>query len=661
MPSIANIRRERTGRPRVLLVAMPWAKLERPSIQLGTLLAVLRNAGVRAEVRSYYLSFMQYLADRTAGRPEAERILVADYTDVANRSLIGDWIFAVPPFCSATRNQEAYYSHLRTKGIDEALLSKMTLIRACVPEFLERCAEEILAGSPRIVGFTTTFGQNVSSLVLSKILKMRDPSLKIIFGGANCDGCMGRELHQAFPWVDVVVRGEAERILPRLVANLLADGAIEPQAGLCYRDGPVLRAVDPAPGELVPMDEVPTPIYDEYFEHMSQYTISSELLPRLSIPFETSRGCWWGAKSHCTFCGLNGSTMAFRSKAPKRAFEELKVLAAKYRRLEFTAVDNIIDLKYLGEFLPLLCDSEFDFELFYETKANLKKEQLRTMRNAGVGHIQPGIESFSTPILRLMRKGVTALQNIRLLKWCAEMGIQVSWNILYGFPDEPIPEYGRMADLIPSLTHLPSPDLVRLGVERFSPYQEHPEEYGLVLTGPAGHYRFIYGHVEVDLMKFAYSFEYCYKDGRDPEVYTRSLKSAITKWKNQVVPDSLSFSRGPGFSVIKDRRTDREPCDYRLGDAESQIYAACDAGTSPGGIWEFLKGRNSELEPGDIEEFLAQLLAAGLVYEEEGKFLSLAIPIRHKIQSRETERRDSSKQSDTVPLIRAASVPLRIQ
>lgn len=37
--------------------------------------------------------------------------------------------------------------------------------------------------------------------------------------------------------------------------------------------------------------------------------------------------------------------------------------------------------------------------------------------------IQPGIESLSTPTLKLMEKGVSLLQNVRLLSWCAEIGI----------------------------------------------------------------------------------------------------------------------------------------------------------------------------------------------------------------------------------------------
>lgn len=622
----------KTTGPPVLLVAMPWAKLERPSIQLGILLAVLRNAGIDAETRSYYLKFMEYLAKRTTSRPEAEQLTVDDYTEVANRSLVGDWIFAVPPFCKSNQNQDEYFCHLRHRGFSEDLLTKIGLMRACVPDFVDQCAREILASNPKIVGFTTSFSQSVASLVLSRTLKAKNPSLKIVFGGANCDGCMGEELHRAFPWIDVVVRGEAERVLPRLFSTLLAGEYVEPQPGVCYRNGSTINVVDLESKKQFPIDQVPAPIYDEYFDRLKKCSFSSELLHRVSIPFETSRGCWWGAKSQCTFCGLNGSAMAFRSKTPRLAFEELKFLASRHGRLEFTAVDNIIDMKYLREFLPLVTASEFDFRLFYETKANLTREHLRTMWNAGVRQIQPGIESLSTEILNLMRKGVTALQNLRLLKWCAEIGIQVSWNLIYGFPGEPSSEYDRMANLVKSLTHLPSPDFIRLAIERFSPYQERPEEYGLAITRPTQDYDFIYRGTGLDLCKFAYSFDYRYLNDSAPEGYTEKLKQEITKWKNQVIPASLSFARGPGFSIIRDRRPELGPCDYRLGDVESQIYISCEEGTTVRRIGELLKGQNLQVASNDIEEFLLQLLDSGLVYEEQGKFLSLATRMRRRIE-----------------------------
>jgi hypothetical protein len=47
--------------------------------------------------------------------------------------------------------------------------------------------------------------------------------------------------------------------------------------------------------------------------------IGERIEPGLLI--ETSRGCWCGAVSHCTFCGLNGEGMAYRRKSPQRVID----------------------------------------------------------------------------------------------------------------------------------------------------------------------------------------------------------------------------------------------------------------------------------------------------------------------------------------------------
>jgi ribosomal peptide maturation radical SAM protein 1 len=179
----------------------------------------------------------------------------------------------------------------------------------------------------------------------------------------------------------------------------------------------------------MPMDEVPVPRFDEYFRRLEKSPLATTILPQ--IPFETSRGCWWGMKAHCTFCGLNGLDMKFRSKSPARVVDELSAQAARHAVLDFTAVDNILDMKYFATLLPDLAARKLDFGFFYETKSNLKEAQVVALEAAGVRAIQPGIESLSTPTLALMRKGVTAIQNIRLLKWCAMHGVRVVWNLLY--------------------------------------------------------------------------------------------------------------------------------------------------------------------------------------------------------------------------------------
>ena len=154
----------------VILIAMPWAKLDCPSIQLGTLLPILQKTGLRSEVRSYYVAFMEHLADASAKLTPGEQICVDDYTEIANTTLIGDWIFAVPPFCPPAET-ESYLSYLRAKGIAERILSTIIPIQQHVPDFLRQCTAEILGAHPKVVGFTTSFSQNLPSLVLSKMLK----------------------------------------------------------------------------------------------------------------------------------------------------------------------------------------------------------------------------------------------------------------------------------------------------------------------------------------------------------------------------------------------------------------------------------------------------------------------------------------------------------
>ena len=502
-----------------------------PSLQLGLLQSTLNRAGFPTLTASLALTFLDFCCTQTAGLPPESRITLGDYdTLVSQRDYgIGDWVFSVPPFRDNPAADARYVAFLESQDLPEKCLSATLMMRRLAPAFLSHAADEVLATGARIIGFTSTFSQTVPSLVLAKMLKQRDAGLTILFGGANCDGVMGETLHRSFPWVDVVVRGEAELILPKVVEDLLAGRPVRHQPGLCIREAGQSISLPQHSGS-VPMDDIPTPNFDEYFERLGATSFAPELEP-VGLVYESSRGCWWGAKAHCTFCGLNGTSMAYRSKSPGRVLDELTSLATRYRRLNIDVVDNILDLRYLRDVLPHLQARGFDLSVYYATKANLKREQVHLLKSAGVDRIQPGIESLSTTILDLMRKGVTAFQNVRLLKYCAEYGIRPYWNVLYGFPGEPPEEYARMADVVPSLTHFWPPVLGILELSRFSPYHERAQELGLEITGPWPWYRYVYDLDEATLMDLAYAFEYRHLDGRDPATYVGPLQCAIETWR----------------------------------------------------------------------------------------------------------------------------------
>src|SRR5262249_61544426 len=110
------------------------------------------------------------------------------------------------------------------------------------------------------------------------------------------------------------------------------------------RESATRRAPPPPPPPRAALDALPAPDYAEYFDRAASLELPTD---SVWIPFESARGCWWGARHHCTFCGLNGTTMRFRAKSPQRVLDELTTQARRYRNFRFEAADNILDPRHL--------------------------------------------------------------------------------------------------------------------------------------------------------------------------------------------------------------------------------------------------------------------------------------------------------------------------
>jgi ribosomal peptide maturation radical SAM protein 1 len=598
---------------------MPWEDLEYPSIQLGILLAALEDAGIPARTASLKLDFLEH----SGLSVEAYRGIVEWSPDVS----LGDWIFS-----DGRGPDEPYLEFLRSMHVPEETIANALAFRAHVPSFLAAAADEIAGTQPVVVGFTTAFNQTLPSIALAEQLRSRlGDGVSIVFGGANCEGPMGAALQRAFPVIDVVVRGEGELVLPELAADLLAGRPIRPRSGLCYRDRDGQQVVVPESPGAVALDDVPLPSYDEYFERLERSSFADELRPDLTLFYESARGCWWGEKSHCAFCGISDLAMPFRAKSPDRVVSELLELTERYGTRQFLFVDYILARSYFADVLPRLRELDCDLRMFCETKANLSRDEVQLLRDAGFTKIQAGVESLSTPVLKLMRKGVTALQNIRLLKWCAEHGVRLYWNVLYGIPGEPPEEYARMADLVPSLAHLEPPRIVPLQLDRFSPHFERPDEFGIVPVRPRRDFRFVFPPDRVDdetLSEIAYSFEFAYADGRDPETYAAPLLDAIRRWRacGRSAIGSLSYARDRDELVLTDRRPGLAAAEYRLAEEEARIYAACENGSTA-----------RALGGPEVEAFLEELVDARLVCKVDGRYLALAIPAKVGAQAPDAE------------------------
>lgn len=589
---------------------MPWATTTRPSLSLSQFKGQLAEAGLCARVYNFNLAFAKIL-----GFDRYETI--SRIKGVSTQ--VGEWLFAEAAF--KTEADTACDAFLRLAEAELPPLPRTpcltTFLRQTRAElvgpFLEECAAQVQEAE--VIGFSCSFFQTVPSLALGRMLKERSPSRSLVYGGASCQGEMGLELFERCSWIDVVALGEADAVVVPLFEALAGGRAPGKLPGVLCREG-MLPAEPVTPQQL---DAVADPEFDDYFEDVRRVGLSEDVgwQQRLVLPFEASRGCWWGERQHCTFCGLNAEEMTFRRRSPARVVRQLRALVTRWGTRQFFATDNILAPKAYEDLLPEL---DPDRTYFWEIKANVHPWQVEALAQANVRYVQPGIESLSTEILRGMRKGVTAIQNVHLLKLCRSHGITPFWNLLIRVPGETPECYRQMETWIPSLFHLMPPNGGATPIEchRFSPYHTDWRRFANAIR-PRAWYRWIYPD-DFDLMRIAYYFDLEWRDVLEPDQHRLTEQlcgSWLRSWRDQPFAPRLVWL--DGGRRVEDTRA-QEGRVWLLDDEEATILRAFDAPCTADTVACRLRVPKSR-----VGEVLATLYDAGLVLEDRGVWLGLPL------------------------------------
>jgi ribosomal peptide maturation radical SAM protein 1 len=609
------------GDNRLLLVNLPWASYKRPSIQLGLLAKLGREVGWQVETAHLNL--------------EAAALIGAEAYEVVseNRSTsLGEWLFARAAFGDDAPDPEAYIKDygspvmrlFEQRGIEVDISDLVNFREREAEQLIARLVDQVIEPDLQLCGLTSTFQQNCAVFAFARRTKAVAPNVKIVAGGANFDSVMGPAWMRAIAPIDLIVTGEADEAFPLLLRALAGSDDLASVPNLLWRNGE--NVVPPSIRRpFNRLEDSPTPDYDEYFvraERLSLLPVASRR--EVDLPFESSRGCWWGERRHCTFCGLNGQTMAYRAKSSERVFSELAELSSRYRTFRFAAVDNILDMGFHKTLLPQLAERRTSYDLFFEVKSGLSRQRLQELRDAGVTRIQPGIESLSSPVLALMSKGVSAAANINLLRWAKVLKMDVSWNIIWGFPGETKAHYRQQIKLLSHLVHLQPPSSSgRIWIERFSPiFAQRTAAEGPKIV-PEKAMRYIYpGSITID--DAAYFFEYDLETEVDPATY-QELNEAAERWKGmhaQAPIPRLEYRYAPGFLQIDDTRIPNEPKIYTYEGETAELYHLLTDGPVP---LATLAGKTSMTQT-VIETLLEELTGVGLALVDGGHVLALAVP-----------------------------------
>ncbi|MEM0999939.1 MAG: RiPP maturation radical SAM C-methyltransferase [Bacteroidota bacterium] len=521
---------------KIKLIVPPPASLKWPSIGLtqikGRCKSLFPSGSLTVEIEYLNFPFARFIGGR------AYDIFTRGKTGTAYFYL--EWFFRKVAFPGERDSQDQFFEatgldmyrafvpRILPEDREKILLANELLdLRPLLEEHIDKTLEEFGILDADLVGFTSMFNQNVPMLAYAKRLKHHRPEVPIVVGGSNCELPMGMELIKNYDWIDFVFSGPALVSFPAFIENLLtgddeANHRIDGVFSMRNAEMPLAKKeksekkppVRPTGKELPLNERIPLD-YDDFLNFHTRFQAIK--LPTPGLFFESSRGCWWGEKAHCTFCGLNANSMMFREVSYRGAQDQILELVERYgdRVEEYAAVDNIMPTHFPEKVFRAL-KPKYDVDIFYEVKSDLTFDQLSMIKAAGVKSLQPGIEAIDNEWLKLMKKGITSTKNILFLKNATSLGMNLMWNLLFGFPNESEGPYKRTLEAIPSLIHLHPPSLTGPVLFcRFSPYHSEQERYNLELEPGMG-IKFLYPGLSDSALE---NLTYYFSDTREDSSY----------------------------------------------------------------------------------------------------------------------------------------------
>jgi ribosomal peptide maturation radical SAM protein 1 len=598
---------------RVALIAMPWAIFNRPSIQLGTLKAYLEKTTDWIKVDTFH----PYLEIAARLGPEV-------YHWISQNMWLSEALYGLVVFPERTLDIKKLIT--RTLGsADKTVRDKFALdeIREVLQNQITMLPSTLPLSSYHLVGFSVCFHQLLASLAAAEQIQASLPRVPIVFGGSSCAGEIGRTLADNFSQIYYIINGEGERPLLDLCESLASPERSCTDAKRPEKD----HRTTPMPGQQLPaLDDIPIPDYGDYFMQMRKLFTNRPFIPQ--IPVEFSRGCWW---SKCTFCNLNLQWQGFRKKDPARMVHEVTVLADRYACLDFAFTDNSLPHKESIAFFKTIAELERDYRFFGEVKATMRsrgRQQLfATYSRGGLSTIQVGIESLSTPLLARMNKGVTVLDNIAAMRNALDHGMVLEGNLITEFPGSTSAEVAETLHNLDFVLPFHPLSVAGFFLGHGSPIANNPEKYNIrsIRHQTAGRKIFprqILSNLQLLVMDYS-------GDRTLQKKLWQPVVRKIKAWQDfhrkrsssaQEHPP-LSYRDGGGYIIIRQELAGQPTLRHRLQKQSRDIYLFCREIRSG----KELREKFSSVKENQLHAFLQELVAKRLMFEENGKYLALAV------------------------------------
>lgn len=581
---------------------MPWSLFNRPSIQLGALKAYIeQESDIQVDC------FHPYLEVAAALDPDL-------YQYLSKNSWAGEALYSTLVF--PERKTQAAKVFSTSCRDNREIAHQFEPIAEKLTHHLQKWVAEIPWPSYGLVGFSVCFSQLFSSLAAASLVRKHSHTPPIAFGGSSCVGSIGISLQQQFEQVDFLITGEGEQQLLKLCRQLQTG---EAESALANRTKKAQHNPACSTG-ITDLDTLPLPDYYHYFTEVAKEFPGQPFNPIL--PLEFSRGCWW---NKCTFCNLSLQWRGYRCKSAERLSREVTHLLQRHQCLDFTFCDNALPPREIDSFFATIRKMPADIRFFAEIRIVNDPRKLGDYRSGGLTSVQVGIESLANTLLAKMNKGVSVIENMAIMKHCAENGITLDGNLIVEFPGSSAEEARETLDNIEYAQVFHPLTAASFFLGSGSIVEKEPERFGI---------QSITSHTFTNLLfppKAAKNLEMLIKDYRGDKTLQKKIwqpvRKRIKEWRdfhrNRPDPSipALSYRDGDSFLVIRQERYQEKPLLHRLKGTSRKIYLFCTTIRSLAEIRE----QFPVVPEKSILNFFDDLSKKHLLYQENKQFLALAI------------------------------------
>jgi len=617
--------------PEAWLINLPWTTLIEPNLGLSILSSKLKSDGISCRVWNPCLELLQFLKPNT-------------YFAISKVPALNDFLFSYVIDSHMTKAQLrllrektlqllnwGVIDYFEYNGIDGVMDQIIQLRQIKIPDWLLNCAQKIASSNATLVGFSCMYDQTISSLALAKIVKELAPNKMFALGGYAVRPPTAQAILKSFKWIDVICVGEGEAVITHLANASAKIISIDDVPGILYRTKTcdIVKSRTP---KKIDLNNSPIPDFSDFYKDLDLLFKNHRVEVTVDrIPIETSRGCWWGEKNQCVFCGIHSENIKYRYRKAEKVIEILDQLYLEWKNESFYFSDYILPYQYYKTLLPKLAEDKKPYKISTEIKANISAKQMSLLSKAGFIEIQPGIESFSTSILKKMNKGVSAIQNVYILLLAERNNIVVNYNLLFGLPDETENEVNEMLNQLPKLFHLmPPSNCTEIQITRFSPLQSFPLKFNISPSQYENYYDLIFSKEyckenNINLNDYAYYFERPYEYAPRLTKLYKKLQLLAIKWKKEKLSRDvhLIYETMQDTILISDTRKHREPIFYQLDEKESLVFIHC---IEPVSSINLRKNLGGKIGINKIRDILKKFHEMQIIFNDKDKFLVLALP-----------------------------------